>query len=787
MLGIFLAILAELILRQFYLPPWARLFGVLAVCLSPEVLLHARYPRFEIYIWHLVSLLGLLIIWKNKDTKNKILFTILFGTILGWSHYGSHLQYTFIGLVPFIIAFSLSLSILTPGGWGFRRPRMDIVFSGLALVALMTLVGAWNILPNLELLDGSYRAVMPKGAFFPIIANFLPFPIPQDIDLLGALTNWFGLRGTQISEVFPGNLIPVLGYRSSSQYFQISFLFLAFCTLFDARARACAMPFFLAWVIIVGGYNALALLMKIDVIRSTFELIPFVKSVYPGVTVGRASIFIWFMAGFGAWAFVRIASSSKWPILLYGMLVLVISGAAFLYAQLAREAIDTWSLSLPQMTDHPGKAVDWAIAQGEEFRRRWTPIHWVTGLCIFLLVVDGVLLRLLLAPRLRTLAALGFVLTFSAATWATKYPHLVWYPWSEILPENAVIKVVQGKKDGRFMAVRPDRNAASRVKEHLNQATDRNALRLGHVVRLSHELPVLPGYSSLVEIEDLRGVSAFANRDYRMFLESLTQAPFSSDIEWPQLISELIIDPPVHSKAYDLLNARWIASPKPLHRKGYELLRSGPPLYLYENTGALPRVWFTGKVRVIEDREALFKTLRSPDHDLGTILLERPPVDGYSEEGTRYGLRSEVWIRKTNGGYGWVLRNSPILDTLYPLVPPNLSRFEPESGASARVSIIEKSPGRLKIDIEADGRGMIVFSEVYFPGWRLRVDGKPADLYRANFSLMATTVNPGRHVIELFYQQASTGIGRIVTLLTIVVAFFAALLLLFRRRPAVSV
>ena len=50
---------------------------------------------------------------------------------------------------------------------------------------------------------------------------------------------------------------------------------------------------------------------------------------------------------------------------------------------------------------------------------------------------------------------------------------------------------------------------------------------------------------------------------------------------------------------------------------------------------------------------------------------------------------------------------------------------------------------------------MLVFSEVYYPGWTATIDGQPAELGRVNYILRALRVPAGKHQVKLaFFPQS---------------------------------
>ena len=58
---------------------------------------------------------------------------------------------------------------------------------------------------------------------------------------------------------------------------------------------------------------------------------------------------------------------------------------------------------------------------------------------------------------------------------------------------------------------------------------------------------------------------------------------------------------------------------------------------------------------------------------------------------------------------------------------------------------------------------MLVVSEAYFPGWRVTVDGRPAQLLRADGALLAVRVPSGAHEVELAYRPDVLALGGVIS------------------------
>ena len=65
------------------------------------------------------------------------------------------------------------------------------------------------------------------------------------------------------------------------------------------------------------------------------------------------------------------------------------------------------------------------------------------------------------------------------------------------------------------------------------------------------------------------------------------------------------------------------------------------------------------------------------------------------------------------------------------------------------VTITSYEPNRLTYDVNSGKGGVLVFSEIYYPGWEAKVDGQPVELGRVDYILRALNVQPGKHQVEL--------------------------------------
>ncbi|MBR1469020.1 MAG: YfhO family protein, partial [Prevotella sp.] len=94
-----------------------------------------------------------------------------------------------------------------------------------------------------------------------------------------------------------------------------------------------------------------------------------------------------------------------------------------------------------------------------------------------------------------------------------------------------------------------------------------------------------------------------------------------------------------------------------------------------------------------------------------------------------------------------------------------------EQDTASVVTLTAYEPNELKYNVVSGKGGVVVFSEIYYPGWTATVDGEAAELGRVNYVLRALNLKPGEHEVTLTFKPRS--IQRTET-----IAYAASLLLL---------
>lgn len=106
-------------------------------------------------------------------------------------------------------------------------------------------------------------------------------------------------------------------------------------------------------------------------------------------------------------------------------------------------------------------------------------------------------------------------------------------------------------------------------------------------------------------------------------------------------------------------------------------------------------------------------------------------------------------------------------------------KFEAVLGQSAVqdetsvVVITDYKPNELTYEVNTGKGGIVVFSEVYYPGWTATVDGQKAELGRADYLLRALNVKPGKHEVVLTFKPQSIKTTETIAYISYVVLILA--------------
>ena len=155
---------------------------------------------------------------------------------------------------------------------------------------------------------------------------------------------------------------------------------------------------------------------------------------------------------------------------------------------------------------------------------------------------------------------------------------------------------------------------------------------------------------------------------------------------------------------------------------------------LVRNPDALPRVWLTDTFVVVKDRREILTRLSEPDFDYRRIaVLEKTPE---------------------------------------PLP-------EPDSLPAGSITIVQRQPEKMMLHGELKRATLLMISEIFYPDWRATIDGRPAEILRADYCLRALALPAGTHTVILYYDRQLLNIGLFISIVTLLAV--SAILFIFPR------
>lgn len=106
------------------------------------------------------------------------------------------------------------------------------------------------------------------------------------------------------------------------------------------------------------------------------------------------------------------------------------------------------------------------------------------------------------------------------------------------------------------------------------------------------------------------------------------------------------------------------------------------------------------------------------------------------------------------------------------------------SDSLSTIKLVEYEPNALKYEVESAEGGVVVFSEIYYPGWESYIDGEKVEHGRADYILRAMNVPAGKHTIEFKFDPQSLHVTETIAYVALCLLAVGVIvsLLVFRRK-----
>ena len=106
-------------------------------------------------------------------------------------------------------------------------------------------------------------------------------------------------------------------------------------------------------------------------------------------------------------------------------------------------------------------------------------------------------------------------------------------------------------------------------------------------------------------------------------------------------------------------------------------------------------------------------------------------------------------------------------------------------GLEGSVELTSYEANRLSYKVRSQQGGVVVFSEIYYPGWTCTIDGQPTDIARANYVLRAIKVPAGEHEVIMTFDPQTVHVTEAIAygaLIVLALMLIALLGLSFYRK-----
>ncbi len=156
--------------------------------------------------------------------------------------------------------------------------------------------------------------------------------------------------------------------------------------------------------------------------------------------------------------------------------------------------------------------------------------------------------------------------------------------------------------------------------------------------------------------------------------------------------------------------------PRSFPRPRATLIYASDSMYVYKLGTAAPRAYFATHIRPVDDK-AVLDDHSLPDFDRAhDVLIDDKSFDDITAD---------------------VARN--------PEGPP----------ANASVSLVKYDDNAVELNVETDTAGVVVLHDLFYPGWRVRVDGQERPVLRANILFRGVEVPAGHHKVRFSFEPLS--------------------------------
>lgn len=246
---------------------------------------------------------------------------------------------------------------------------------------------------------------------------------------------------------------------------------------------------------------------------------------------------------------------------------------------------------------------------------------------------------------------------------------------------------------------------------------------------------LIPNSPAVYGISTVGGYNPLCTQRYSEYVSLIDGAVITSN-------GALAFTSFTESRLVDLLNVKYEVAPPNFPDPtitNLKLVYDGE-VRIYENLAYLPRAFVVHELKVITDRSAILKELRSEAFDP-----------------TRYVILEEN-------------------------VPNEMQSGQAPSRESSPAEVASYSPDKVVVNTKMSTNGFLVLADAYDSNWEVYVDGSPGRIHVADYVFRAVYLDKGDHRVEFVYNPHAFKSLLYVSLLTILGVAVVTTLTIYRSR-----
>jgi len=215
-----------------------------------------------------------------------------------------------------------------------------------------------------------------------------------------------------------------------------------------------------------------------------------------------------------------------------------------------------------------------------------------------------------------------------------------------------------------------------------------------------------------------------------------TDVPYSFGLWWgfesmdglSAAVTSNILDQDLFSQRFrEFMSVRYRIAEKPLRDNQKQVFEGARGLKVFENPTWMPRTWI------------VHETVTEPD---AKAMRDKLTSEAFTP-------RKQVLLKS----------QAPALD---------------KCDVQDKVDFGPRAPSRVEVKVDAACKGMLILNDVYYPGWRVTVDGTSQTLYEAYGVVKGVVVDKGTHAVVFEYSPWSAKLGGLLSLLGLIGVILAA-------------